>query len=57
VAAVDEEQLGRAVFGIFRRLLFANLGEVPHVQTTVGARRGKDRLVVRRPLNLSKCMS
>lgn len=32
VAAVDEEQLGRAVLRILGGLLFADLRQVPHVQ-------------------------
>ena len=54
VAAVDEEEFGRTVLGVLGRLLLANLGQVPNVESAIGAGRGQDGLVVGRPLNLKQ---
>ena len=49
VAAVGEEQLGRAVLLVVGRLLHADLGDVPDVDAAVARGRGEDGLVVGRP--------
>lgn len=47
-----DQQLGRTVLGVLRRLLLADLAEVPHVEPPVGAAGGQDGLIVGRPLDL-----
>lgn len=47
-----DQQLGRTVLAVLRRLLLADLAEVPHVEPPVGAAGGQDGLVVGRPLDL-----
>ena len=52
MTAMNEEEFWRAVFCILGRLLLADFAQIPNVQTTIGAARRENRLVVRRPLNL-----
>lgn len=52
VTSVDEQKLWRSVFGVLSSLLFANLGQVPNVETTVSSGRGQDGLVMGGPLDL-----
>lgn len=47
-----DQQLGRTVLGVLRRLLLSDLAEVPHVEPSIGAAGSQDGLVVRRPLDL-----
>ena len=54
MTSVDEEQLGRAVLGVLRALLLSDLGEVPDVESPVGAGAGQDGLVMGRPLDLER---
>lgn len=47
-----DQQLRRTVLSVLRRLLLADLAEVPHVEPPVCAAGGQDGLIVGRPLDL-----
>lgn len=49
VAAMHEQELGRAVLGVLRRLLFADAAQVPYVDAAVSGGRAQNGLMVRRP--------
>ena len=52
VSSVDEQQLGRSVFSIIRRLLLPNRGKVPDMHAAVCAGRGEVNGGVRGPSDL-----
>jgi len=52
VSPMDEEQFGRSILGIIRRLLFSDRSEVPNVHAAVCAGRGEVDRGVRGPGDL-----